>query len=399
MCYVTSAKTFMEEFYRQLQKGQALGVAASLARKHLSINQSRFHQDISDIDDWLVPAIYQHGADLKVELSEVEPETRRRALPQSFPLAPDLGFVGSDDAILQIDRSFDSHNIVLLFGLAGAGKSAASVEFSSWYQETDPETETLVFTSFETSPSLAEVLAIVEPTIGTWVKALDLMDATVQESIVRKLAKKGTLWVWDNVETVTTMDATEQERFAQFIQRANNGGLKILLTARDEQMLWLDDAIHRVEMPALRPSEAVEFAKRILARRKIKKFAPDLWRSLIDFAAGNPLTLRIAISLYLSTTRKPTEASIASYVRDLRHGVAQLSDGAESDRARSLTASLNYGFERAFDARAMRVLSLLSLFRTYSQCRIDQKKRRRQQNRLSKSFRTSGWTMLRRYRS
>ena len=25
--YVTSAKTFMEEFYRQLQKGQALGVA------------------------------------------------------------------------------------------------------------------------------------------------------------------------------------------------------------------------------------------------------------------------------------------------------------------------------------------------------------------------------------
>lgn len=363
--YVTSAKTFMEEFYRQLQKGQALGVAASLARKHLSIDQARFHQDISDIDDWLVPAIYQHGADLKVELSEVESEARRRVLPQSFPLAPDLGFVGSDDAILQIDRSFDSNNIVLLFGLAGAGKSAASVEFSTWYQETEPKTETLVFTSFETSPSLAEVLATAEPTIGTRVKSLDLMDATVQDSIVRKLAKKGTLWVWDNVETVTAMDATEQDRFAQFIQRANKGGLKILLTARDDQKMWLGDAIHRVEMPALRPSEAAEFAKRILARRKIKKFAPDLWTPLIDFAAGNPLTLRVAISSYLSTTRKPTEASIASYVQDLRHGVAQLSDRAESDRARSLTASLNYGFERAFDAKAMRVLSLLSLFRTY----------------------------------
>lgn len=363
--YVTSAKTFMEEFYRQLQKGQALGVAASLARKHLSIDQSRFHQDISDIDDWLVPAIYQHGADLKVEISEVKPETRRRVLPQSFPLAPDLGFVGSDDAILQIDRSFDSHNIVLLFGLAGAGKSAASVEFSSWYLETNPETETLVFTSFETGPSLAEVLAIAEPTIGTRVKALELLDATVQDSIVRKLEKKGTLWVWDNVETVTAMDASERERFAQFIQRANNGGLKILLTARDEQKVWLDDAIHRVEMPALRPSEAVEFAKRILARRKVRKFIPDLWTPLIDFAAGNPLTLRVAISSYLSTTKKPTEASVESYVQDLKHGVARLSDGAESDRSRSLTASLNYGFERAFDVKAMKVLSLLSLFRTY----------------------------------
>ena len=73
--------------------------------------------------------IYQHDADLKVELSEVEPKMQRRVLPQSFPLAPDLGSVGSDDAILQIDRSFDSHNIVLLFGLAGSGKSAAPWSF------------------------------------------------------------------------------------------------------------------------------------------------------------------------------------------------------------------------------------------------------------------------------
>lgn len=117
--YVTSAKTFMEEFYSQLQRGQALSVAASLARKHLSVDRTRFHQDVSDIDDWLVPAIYQTGADIKVQTAAEATETRKRPLPQSFPPAPDLGFVGSDDALLQVDRSFDSHNIVLLFGLAG----------------------------------------------------------------------------------------------------------------------------------------------------------------------------------------------------------------------------------------------------------------------------------------
>ena len=40
--YVTSAKAFMEEFYGQLQKGQSLSIAASLARKHLSADHARF---------------------------------------------------------------------------------------------------------------------------------------------------------------------------------------------------------------------------------------------------------------------------------------------------------------------------------------------------------------------
>ena len=363
--YVTSAKAFMEDFYRELQRGRPLSLAASHARKHLSIDRERFHQDASDIDDWLVPVVYQGGIDLIVEPSEDTPERRSRVLPQSFPPAPDLGFVGSDDAILQLDRSFDSHNIVLLFGLAGAGKSAAAVEFSMWYQETEPRTELLLFTSFETSPSLAEVLATAEPAIGKQIKGVDLMSVTVQDSIIQNLATRGALWVWDNVETVAAMDATERERFAQFVQRAQDRGLKILLTARDEQKVWLDDTIHRVEMPTLRPSEAIEFAKRILSHRKIKRFALDLWRPLIDFAAGNPLTLRVVISSYLSSNKKPNEASIANYVQDLRHGVVQLCGGASADRSQSLTASLNYGFERSFDAMAMRILSLLSLFRTY----------------------------------
>jgi tetratricopeptide (TPR) repeat protein len=362
--YVTSAKTFMEEFYGQLQKGQALSVAASLAR-HLSVDRTRFHEDASDIDDWLVPAIYQTGADLKVEPATEETETRKRLLPQSFPPAPDLGFVGSDDALLQIDRSFDSHNIVLLLGLAGAGKSAGSVEFATWYQETAPQTQTLLFTSFETAPSLAEVIATAEPAIGTRVTGLDLMDAAVQDTIIQSLAKKGTLWVWDNVETVAATDAAERQRFTEFVQRANHGGLKLLLTARDPQAAWLDDTAHRIEMPALRPSEAVEFTKRILARRRIKKFDANVWMPLLDFAAGNPLTLRVAISSYLTTTKKPSERSVQSYVDALKRGVAQLGDGHGSDRAKSLTASLNYGFENAFDAHAMKVLCLLSLFRTY----------------------------------
>jgi tetratricopeptide (TPR) repeat protein len=363
--YVTSAKTFMEEFYGQLQKGQAFSAAASRARKHLSVDRTRFHQDSSDIDDWLVPAVYQAGADLTVQRSVEPPPPRPRSLPQSVPPPPDFGFVGSDDALLQVDRSFDSHNIVLLFGLAGAGKSAASVEFSTWYEETNPQTQTLLFTSFETAPTLAEVIANAEPAIGTRVKGLDLYDETVQGTIIRALAGKGTLWTWDNVETISGMDEVERQRFATFVQRANHGGLKLLLTARDPQELWLDDTAHRIEMPVLRPSEAVELTKRILARKQVRRFDAAVWTPLLDFAAGNPLTLQVSVSSCLAATKKPSAVSVQTYVESLRRGIAQLSGGDGSERAKSLTASLNYGFESAFDAHAMKVLSLLSLFRTY----------------------------------
>ncbi len=223
--YVVSAKRFMEEFYRQLERGQTLSVAASLARKHLSTDRTRFHQDSSEIDDWLVPAIYQAGFELQVEArADASTEPRRLTLPQSFPPSPDLGFVSSDDALLQIDRSFDSHNIVLLYGLAGAGKSASSVEFSSWYRETASKTQILLFTSFEASPTLSEVLAGAEPEIGIPLRGLDLTEPKVQDSIILSLASKGALWVWDSVETILAMDADNREEFTKFIRRANGSG-------------------------------------------------------------------------------------------------------------------------------------------------------------------------------
>jgi hypothetical protein len=319
--YVVSAKRFMEEFYRQLERGQVLSVAASLARKHLSTDRKRFQQDSSEIDDWLVPAIYQNGYDLQVESrADVSKDTRGLTLPPSFPPAPDLGFVGSDDALLQIDRSFDSHNIVLLYGLAGAGKSAASVEFSSWYRETNPKTQTLLFTSFEAIPSLSEVLAGAEPEIGIRVRGLDLRQPTVQDAIILSLALKGALWVWDNVETIATMDAVDREDFSNFLRRANGSGLKLPLTARDQQKNWLGGLASLIEMPDLRPSESVEFAKRLLFRRGVRRFDGSVWAPLLAFAGGKQFEDHIGFTLEtFGTSNMPLAAtdleSKTTYVR------------------------------------------------------------------------------------
>jgi tetratricopeptide (TPR) repeat protein len=364
--YVVSARRFMEEFYRQLERGQTLSMAASLARKNLSTDRLRFHHDSSAIYDWLVPAIYLAGHELQVEMrGDGRTERTSRTLPQAFPPAPELGFVGSDDALLQIDRSFDAHNIVLLYGLAGAGKSAASVEFSSWYQETRPNGLTLLFTSFGAGPTLDQVLVGAEPLIGHRIAGLNLKEATVQDSIILSLASKGTLWVWDNVETIARMNTADRKDFTNFLRRVAGSGLQLLLTGRDPQENWLHDLAIRIEMPALRLSESIELTKRILSRKGLRKFDGSTWIPLLEFAGGNPLTLHISISSYLTNTRRPSPETVQTYVDSLRRGIVQLGDSQSDDRSKSLTASLNYGFDHAFDEHEIRILSLLSLFRAY----------------------------------
>jgi MoxR-like ATPase len=50
-----------------------------------------------------------------------------------LPAAPDIGFFGRDDALLALDRAFDTDRAVLLHALAGAGKSTTAAEFARRY--------------------------------------------------------------------------------------------------------------------------------------------------------------------------------------------------------------------------------------------------------------------------
>lgn len=364
--YVASAKRFMEEFYRQLGGGVPFSVAGSLARKYLATDRRRFQQDSAEIDDWLVPAIFQSGEDLQIEVAgEAPAPPSSAALPVSFPPPPDLGFVGSDDALLQIDRGFDSHNIALLYGLAGAGKTAASVEFASWYQATNPKTPALLFTSFESGPSIADVLANAAAEAGLPVSATDPSDPTLQHALIQKLVAKGCLWIWDNVETIGEMGEAARTGFRSFLRRANQGGLKILLTARGSQTEWLGGLVHLVEMPPLRKSESTELAKRLLSQRAVRRFDLNALLPIIEFSGGNPLTLIVTLSSYLASTKTLSREGVRGYVQSLELGVRSLDDAGGIDRGRSLVASLNYGFEKAFTAREAKILSLLSLFRVY----------------------------------
>ena len=49
------------------------------------------------------------------------------AVGSGLPYAPDVGFIGRDETILKLDRSFDEQNLVLLHAFAGSGKTSTAV--------------------------------------------------------------------------------------------------------------------------------------------------------------------------------------------------------------------------------------------------------------------------------
>jgi tetratricopeptide (TPR) repeat protein len=88
------------------------------------------------------------------------------------------------------------------------------------------------------------------------------------------------------------------------------------------------------------------------------------WRPLLRYAAGNPLTTTVLVGQVLREGLTTTE-DIEAFVARIRAGEAGLEseEDAALGRARSLAASLSYGFTRAFTETERAQLAVLHLFR------------------------------------
>ncbi len=373
--YVSSATRFMDEFYRLLGTGEPLHTAASGARKHLAADKRRsFTAESNILDDWLVPQVFQSAARAAFRY---EPSSLTRRTPQqtrvltanaALPPTPDLGFVGSDDGLLLIDRTFDKNKIALLYGLAGAGKTAAAVEFARWYMATSNSARTILFTSFEEPRTVDELIAPLESFLepgARWKKWSGSGYLSRRQIALEILGELSPLWIWDNVDTIQRLPANERERLLDFLQRAASTNAKFLLTARDRQEDWLGATCAIVRMPPLRFSESVEFASRVIDKLTLQDISVSLIRPILDYAQGNPLVLSIALSSFLDVERHPAREAAQQFVEQLRLGELAFDTDEHHSRSKALLASLRYGFERAFAESELHRFALLTDFRDY----------------------------------
>ena len=386
--FVVTAAQYIGELYAGLAKGWGFGQAAGEARKHLQRNPERWvglHPH--PLQDWFVPVVYEamplHLLPATAPLAlggqpELDPV---QANPALLRYVPDTGFVGRDETLLLLDRAFDAHPVVLLHAYAGQGKSSTAVEFARWYAQTgglgpDPR---VLFTSFETHTELADVLAQVGQAFAPTLQANNIEWHAINDPAQRRsrvlqlLRLTPVLWIWDNVEPVagfpagseSQWTAAEQAELADFLKllkldRATR--VKLLLTSRRDEQGWLGGVPHRVAMPRMSRADAARLAQRLGAERNLSRGEMGDWQPLLDYCAGNPLTLRVLVGQAVGMGLRG-KTQLASFVQAIGGGETVIADvDAAQGRDKSLGASLDYGFRHAFSDDELPVIALLHLF-------------------------------------
>src|ERR1035437_4294082 len=374
--FVDTAAQYMADLYAALASGLPLGESATLARKQLSSGGR-------DIEDWVVPVVFEAAP---IQLFPKAEETlaikleARAAAESGLPEAPDVGFIGRDETILKLDRTFDEQNVVLLHAYAGSGKTSTAREFAHWYKE---ETGGLgvdgpvLFTSFAQHAPLPRVLdhlgrAFEGLLAKSGIRWLTLTDAERRDVALQVLRQLPVLWIWDNVEGVagfpagrpSAWSAAEQNALVDFLRASRGSRAKFLLTSRRDERDWLHELPARIELPPMPFGECVQMTEELAKKlgRKLDDVAD--WRPLLRFTQGNPLTLTVLVGQALRDGLK-SGPQVTAFVRKLQAGEAVFEDEASEGRTRSLAASLAYGFESAFTEVERKQLALLHLFQGF----------------------------------
>jgi len=387
--YVVTAAQFVADLYAALLEGAALGEAVTLGRKQLDAQPQRtIAYEPRPLRDWCVPVVYEalptslfppHGEERSpaIKVAAAESTAAAGQLDPDLPPPPDAGFFGRDETLLALDRALDTQSVVLLHAYAGSGKTATVAEFARWYAFTGGVKGPVLFTSFEHYTPLARVLDRIGQVFGAALEQagvhwLALDDTERRQVAVQVLQQIPVLWIWDNVEPIAGFPAgspsawtdAEQRELADFLRAASRTKARFLLTSRRDERAWLGDLPRRIEVPPMPMQERVQLARGLAEKHGRRLTDIEDWRPLLRFTGGNPLAITVLVGQALRDNLH-TRDQIEAFVEQLRRGEARVADDAAQGRSRSLAASLQYGFEHAFNEDERRRLALLHFFQGF----------------------------------
>ena len=386
--YVVTAAQFVAELYDSLASGRSLGRAVARARRNLAQNPARHvYEDPIDLQDWPVPVVYEaapihlfpkaagDGPAFRISAAATAPAGEGEG---GLPKPPDTGFFGRDGTLLDIERAFDRHNIVLLHAFAGSGKTATAAEFARWYRDTGGLGEgAILFDSFQSVTTVKGLLdklgGLFDPLLAAnGIQWLSLDEATRRRLALDILRRVPVLWIWDNMEPVAGFPAgapsswtpAEQKELADFLRDLKGTRARVLLTSRRDEKGWLGQVPVRVPLPPMPGRERRQLAEELIRRHNKDASLVKVLGPLLDFSEGNPMTLAVTVGQALRDGLASEEA-VEAYVARLRAGEAEFDDSEEEGRDRSLGASLKYGFDQAFTPADRCRLALLHLFQGF----------------------------------
>lgn len=383
---VQAAQYFVKAFYNNLADSQTVGGAVDAARRSLLAETTRrtiitvndYGEVIEmpvDIHDWFIPALYQQAQDPRVFTEGAQPLSRD---PWELPVAlrdvgegpggikdPQHGFVGRARELQTLERKLSNRAVVVLHGMAGAGKTALAIEAARWFYRTG-RFKAGAYVSFEHGGSLAQLcLNVGKDVSGDKDFALD--DGDPVQQVAALLRDMPALVVLDSFEAALGPDPVlPPEELATILDAAWTWALAGLETGQTPTGAWgtrvmigtrtpdLPDtrflpsqrcyhlAVHGLDHDLPRRHEASrELAERVIDNLYIDKshIHPRALDELLDYLGHHPLSL----CLVLPHLKMYPPGELISRFETL---LPQFVIAGGRERTYNLVASLEYSLNR-----------------------------------------------------
>ncbi|MFI4915513.1 MAG: CHAT domain-containing protein, partial [Phycisphaerales bacterium JB060] len=397
--WVTGGERFLPAFYGGLFRTGDTAEAVRLGRRAMhddAVRVGAIRNDALELKDWMVPVIYRQaeGA-LRFDRNAEAPAKEGIELPQDIlDQSNPYGLVGRDGPLLELSRAMRRGPAgILVWGLAGVGKTTLARGFIDWLNKTGNLTEGQepIWISFEGPQTAESVLHTIGerlygsqfvPGSSAFFQKLKAQHPEASEHdakimlIAQALHEQPRLIVWDNFETVRGVDgrnAGMPEPDRQVLLNllaalraqpvSDEGGQrfapgpKVLITSRAREDWLTHQVCYRLQSPlgGLVGEERWALCRAILsdlgqpADPKDKPLA-----DLLDAVSGHPLMMRVVLPMLAdhspATVLEGLEAhleQLSAKARDEAGKDAQ--SGLPQDIALRLAATLDLGIDAVPD--------------------------------------------------
>ena len=373
---VTAAKLMMEHLYKHLFADKPITEAIRLSRRELFNDKERkaYFNKLIKLEDWLLPVVY-YNQSVNFNLRQFTPEEEEKyfeTVSSEYRFAlPTYGFFGRDLEILKIEKALLKHNVLLLQGMGGTGKTTLLNYLREWWQKTNFVKNTFYFGYDEKAWTLEQILFFIGQQIYKKFEfaRFQAMSQRAQiEKLVAKLRAEKYAVILDNLESVTgqqlaiqnTLPETERHQIRDFIGRFVRGQTLVVLGSRSREE-WLQQQTFKFnlyELQGLDQEARTELAEKILETNipphKIEKIRQDGdFQKLMKLLAGYPLAMEVV----LANLQKQTPQEI---LQGLQAADVNL-DVASEDKTKSILKCVEYSHSN-LSPEAQKLLICLAPF-------------------------------------
>ncbi|MEB3180163.1 MAG: CHAT domain-containing protein [Nostocaceae cyanobacterium] len=373
---VTAAKLMMTQLYQHLFAQKPITEAIRLSRKELFNDKERkaYFNKVINLEDWLLPVVYSNqpvNFNLR-EFTHQEQEeyllNRSRKSPCTKPL---YGFIGRDLEILKVEKSLLRHNILLLQGMGGTGKTTLLNYLREWWQTTHFVEDAFYFGYDQKAWNLSQILfTIAKQVYGDFeLRMFQAMPQPAQrEQLIDTLRTNRYAVILDNFESVTgqklaiknTLSKPKRQEIQDFLERLVGGQTFIVIGSRSEEE-WLqertfDNNIYYLQ--GLDTEARSDLADKILERHvpphRIAEIREDAdFQKLMKLLDGYPLAMEVT----LANLQKQSPQEILA---GLQTGDVNLDSGS-GDKTKSIIKCVEYSHSN-LSADAQKLLLCLAPF-------------------------------------